>query len=82
MVIIWFLFPLTHVGGDLFTKVKKMDWLGTFLSLAMTVCFLVRPFCFFYEPHLRVLSRMHRFPSPVEEQPLPGTALLSLRCSS
>lgn len=48
MVIIWFLLPLTHVGGDLFTKVKKMDCLGTFLSLAMTVCFLVRPFFFFF----------------------------------
>lgn len=41
MVIIWFLLPLTHVKGDIWSKVKQMDWLGTFLSLTMTVCFLV-----------------------------------------
>ncbi|KAL8287175.1 hypothetical protein RQP46_003627 [Phenoliferia psychrophenolica] len=41
IVIIWFLLPLTHVKGDVLSKVKQMDWLGTFLSLTMTVCLLV-----------------------------------------
>ncbi|KAM0746561.1 MFS general substrate transporter [Meredithblackwellia eburnea MCA 4105] len=41
IIIIWFLLPLTHVTGDFGTKLKQMDWLGTFLSLAMTVCSLV-----------------------------------------
>ncbi|KAK4705325.1 hypothetical protein P7C70_g880, partial [Phenoliferia sp. Uapishka_3] len=41
MIIIWFLLPLSHVEGDLLGKVKQMDWLGTLLSLAMTVCALV-----------------------------------------
>ena len=41
MVIIWFLLPLNPVSGDLLSKVKRMDWLGTVLSLAMTVCLLV-----------------------------------------
>ncbi|GAA6001849.1 hypothetical protein JCM10207_002349 [Rhodosporidiobolus poonsookiae] len=41
MLIIWFLLPLKHVTGDLKTKLKQMDWLGTVLALAMTICFLV-----------------------------------------
>lgn len=41
MVIIWFLLPLNPVKGDLLSKVRQMDWTGTVLSLAMTVCFLV-----------------------------------------
>lgn len=41
MVIIWFLLPLNPVKGDLLSKVRQMDWTGTVLSLAMTVCLLV-----------------------------------------
>ncbi|GAA5850102.1 hypothetical protein JCM8547_001011 [Rhodosporidiobolus lusitaniae] len=41
MLIIWFLLPLKHVTGDFTTKLKQMDWVGTVLALAMTVCFLV-----------------------------------------
>jgi len=41
MLIIWFLLPLKHVSGDLKTKLRKMDWLGTVAALAMTICFLV-----------------------------------------
>ncbi|GJN91636.1 hypothetical protein Rhopal_004659-T1 [Rhodotorula paludigena] len=41
MLIIWLLLPLKHVTGDLKTKLRQMDWLGTFLALAMTICFLV-----------------------------------------
>ncbi|BGP12769.1 hypothetical protein JCM10213v2_000686 [Rhodosporidiobolus nylandii] len=41
MLIIWLLLPLKHVTGDLKTKLRQMDWLGTVLALAMTICFLV-----------------------------------------
>ncbi|BGP36741.1 hypothetical protein JCM10449v2_000643 [Rhodotorula kratochvilovae] len=41
ILIIWLLLPLKHVAGDLKTKLKQMDWLGTVLALAMTICFLV-----------------------------------------
>ncbi|GAA6032729.1 hypothetical protein JCM8097_000763 [Rhodosporidiobolus ruineniae] len=41
ILIIWFLLPLKHVGGDFKTKLRQMDWLGTVLALAMTICFLV-----------------------------------------
>lgn len=43
MAIIWILLPLSPMPGGLLGKIRQMDWLGTLLSLAMTVCFLVRP---------------------------------------
>ncbi|KPV78444.1 uncharacterized protein RHOBADRAFT_50911 [Rhodotorula graminis WP1] len=41
MLIIWFLLPLKHVPGDFKTKLRQMDTTGSFLALAMTICFLV-----------------------------------------
>ncbi|KAI5475994.1 hypothetical protein MNV49_000507 [Pseudohyphozyma bogoriensis] len=41
VVIIWLLLPSKKIEGDLLSKVKQMDWLGTFLALTMTICALV-----------------------------------------
>lgn len=41
MVLIYFTVPQKQLEGGYKEKVKTMDWLGGFLSLAMTVCLLV-----------------------------------------
>lgn len=41
MGMIWFFVPLKPVEGNFFEKIKDMDWIGSILSLAMTLCILV-----------------------------------------
>lgn len=41
MTMIWFLVPLKPVEGKFFENIKDMDWMGSILSLAMTLCLLV-----------------------------------------
>lgn len=42
MAMIWIFVPLKPVEGNFFEKIKDMDWIGSVLSLAMTLCILVR----------------------------------------
>ncbi|WWC69847.1 uncharacterized protein I206_103790 [Kwoniella pini CBS 10737] len=41
MLLIQYTVPLKPVGGELKHKLAKMDWIGSILSLAMTICILV-----------------------------------------
>lgn len=46
MAMIWFFVPLKPVEGNFFEKLKDMDWIGSILSLAMTLCILVNMFSY------------------------------------
>lgn len=41
MALIWLFVPLKPVEGKFMEKIRDMDWIGSFLSLAMTLCILV-----------------------------------------
>lgn len=42
VALIHFTLPQKPLPGDLLAKTKQMDWIGTILSLTMSVCILVR----------------------------------------
>jgi hypothetical protein len=41
MLLIQFTVPQKPLEGDFMEKVRNMDWLGSVLSLTMTICILV-----------------------------------------
>jgi hypothetical protein len=41
IAVVQYTVPQKPLLGDLWTKIRTMDWLGSFLSLTMTICILV-----------------------------------------
>jgi hypothetical protein len=41
IALVFYTVPQKELEGDVWQKIRTMDWLGSFLSLAMTVCLLV-----------------------------------------
>lgn len=70
MIQIYFFLPLTKVSGNMMSKLKKIDYVGSLISLGATVFVLVQT----------SFSRWtnNRFPSAVAGSHMPGKVPLSL----
>ena len=70
MIQIYFFLPLTKVSGNMMSKLKKIDYVGSLISLGATVFVLVQA----------SFSRWtnNRFPSAVAGSHMPGKVPLSL----